>query len=194
MILLLLTMEWSTSGKRYGFLKLNLIYKFVFASLLIVDHHTIKISELLDSICEMLCIVVYWNTLDRDFKKFYDDTCLACASANGSREMLRPFGFTVPATKPNEVLEFDFLYVNNLPASGTTHKYECILVLRDKYSKFVWLHPCVAANSQAIIEALLQWHALFGVAPTWVSDRGSHFLNEVMTELNRQSGITIMLL
>jgi transposase InsO family protein len=136
---------------------------------------------------KFLSDVVFWESREADFKKFYR-SCLPCASVNGSKEILRPFGETIPATSPNSVLEFDFLHVNKLPVSGTTHLYEYILVLKDKFSKFVWLHPCVTANAQAVVNALLQWHSLFGVAPTWISDRGSHFMNEVMTELNRQSG------
>ena len=130
---------------------------------------------------------VWWDTLDKDFNTFYH-SCLQCAIFNPALEMRRPFGETIACTKPGQVLEFDFLHVNKLPSSGSSHKYEYILVLKDKFSKFVWLFPCVNANSAAAVDAILQWSTLFGVPLTWISDQGSHFKNEVMTDLNNRLG------
>lgn len=35
-------------------------------------------------------------------------------------------------------------------------------------------------------EALLAWHSRFGIPPEWISDQGTHFKNEVVTELGRR--------
>jgi IS30 family transposase len=40
--------------------------------------------------------------------------------------------------------------------------------------------PAEAADAEKNVEALVWWFAAFGVAKTWVSDRGSHFKNRVM--------------
>ena len=129
---------------------------------------------------------VTWINIDKDFTKFYK-SCLQCAVHNPDLEMKRPWGESIIATKPNEVIEFDFLFMEKAHRDAL-HKYEYVLVLKDKFSKFVWLHPCIVANADAVVDALLQWCTLFGVPKIWISDQGTHFKNEVMTELNRRLG------
>lgn len=36
------------------------------------------------------------------------------------------------------------------------------------------------------VEAFLDWHSRFGLPPKWISDQGSHFKNEVVSELSRR--------
>ena len=128
---------------------------------------------------------VYWNSMSRDFRYFYD-TCLQCKAHSVQKEKLRPWGETIPASKPREVLEFDFLYIGT--SSSCSFKYQYILVLKDKFSHFTWLFPCATCDTQSVVNALMQWFAIIGVSHTWISDQGSHFKNDVMNELNRQMG------
>jgi hypothetical protein len=62
--------------------------------------------------------------------------------------------------------------------AATGDKY--LLLLKDDLSGFVWLVPCNHADEAAAVDALTLWFASFGVAHTWVSDRGAHFKNSVM--------------
>jgi hypothetical protein len=89
----------------------------------------------------------------------------------------------VHATKPNQVLHFDFLY---LGVAAVGQKY--LLVMKDDASKYVWLRPSVAADSETVIDALLEWFAAFGPVYTWVSDQGSHFKNHVTRGLQHALG------
>lgn len=40
------------------------------------------------------------------------------------------------------------------------------------------------ADSDSAADALLQWFSAFGVVLTWVSDRGSHFKNQLIDAMN----------
>jgi hypothetical protein len=63
-----------------------------------------------------------------------------------------------------------------------------VLVLKDDASKYVWLRAAVTADSDTVIEVLLEWFAAFGVAYVWVSDQGSHFKNHVVRGLQHALG------
>jgi IS30 family transposase len=51
------------------------------------------------------------------------------------------------------------------------------------FLRFVELILCVSADSASTVKALLAWFGPFGVVKQWVSDQGSHFMNEVMEDL-----------
>jgi transposase InsO family protein len=65
---------------------------------------------------------------------------------------------------------------------------EYVLIVKDDFSNYVWLKQCKHADADSTVAVLIEWFAAFGVAPQWVSDQGSHFKNQVMTEVQRQLG------
>jgi hypothetical protein len=87
-----------------------------------------------------------------------------------------PLGTQLHATKPNEILHFGFLYIG-LSRNG---KYQYLLLLKDDLSGCLWPVPYRTADAAATVDALMRWFALFGVVLLWISDRGSHFKNEVV--------------
>jgi IS30 family transposase len=86
------------------------------------------------------------------------------------------------ATKPNEILHFDFLYIG----SSRDGKYQYLLLLKDDLSGYLWLVPCRTADAAATFDALMRWFAVFGVVLLWISDRGSHFKNEVVQRVQKE--------
>lgn len=54
-----------------------------------------------------------------------------------------------------------------------------MLVLKDDFSSYVHL-KCEAADAENISRALMNLFASFGVVIQWVSDRGTHFKDEVV--------------
>ncbi|OWZ15878.1 hypothetical protein PHMEG_00010406 [Phytophthora megakarya] len=90
-------------------------------------------------------------------------------------------GETIECDERNGVLHFDFLYLGE---SFGDSKY--VLVLKDHATHFVELVICDNANSSVTAEAILAWHSRFGAPPLWISDNGSHFKNEVISELRRR--------
>ena len=116
-----------------------------------------------------------WNTIDRDVKIVFN-ICLLCQSAISGDKTPRLFGQALQATKPNEALHMDYLYMG---PSESGHKY--LLLVKNDLSSYFWLVPAITADSGTTIEALTSWFAACGVATTWVSDQGSLFKNKVMT-------------
>jgi hypothetical protein len=79
--------------------------------------------------------IFYWSSMESDVKVFMR-ACLHCIVA-GPKKVLRPYGPALHATKPNELLHWDFL---TLPQSETGAKN--VLVLRDDMSGFVEFIEC----------------------------------------------------
>jgi Integrase core domain/Integrase zinc binding domain len=120
-----------------------------------------------------------WLSLELDVKPFCQ-TCLHCLSTIGGDRTPRPLGEALHATRPNEVIHFDFLY---LGPSDVGLKY--FLLIKDDLSGYVWLIPSQAADAATVVDALLSWFAAFGVSMTWVSDQGSPFKNTVLEDFRR---------
>ena len=63
-------------------------------------------------------------------------------------------------------------------------QFSYLLVLKDDLSHFVDLIPSERTDHVVVVHALVDWFKGFGVAETHVSDKGSHFKNKVVAELN----------
>jgi hypothetical protein len=55
-----------------------------------------------------------------------------------------------------------------------------LLLLKDDLSGYLWLVPCRTVDAAATVDALMPWFTVFGDVLLWISDRGSHFNNEVV--------------
>jgi Integrase core domain/Integrase zinc binding domain len=130
---------------------------------------------------------VAWTTMAKDVKVFVQN-CLHCVATVPGDKVLRPLGMQLHATKPNEILHFDFLYIG-LSRDG---KYQYLLLLKNDLSGYLWLVPCRTADAADTVDTLMRWFAAFGVVLLWISDRGSHFKNEVVNECRRNSRPSII--
>jgi len=122
----------------------------------------------------------HWEGMKDDMKAFCK-SCLHCLSTGTGSVVPRPLGHGIHADKPNEVLHFDFCYIGK-GFDDCTY----VLILKDDFSSFVWLFPCIAADAEATADALIEWFSSFGTVVRWVSDRGSHFRNEVVAQLRER--------
>jgi Integrase core domain len=116
----------------------------------------------------------FWNSLKEDVQTFCN-TCLHCRSTIGGGRTPRPFGEALYASLPNEIIHFDFLYMG---PSEKGCKY--VLLIKDDLSGYLWLVPCVSADTVTTLDALMTCFAAFGVAMIWVPDRGSNFKDQAM--------------
>jgi len=114
-------------------------------------------------------------------------SCLTCQKAKGGRMIPRPLGHQVRGSKPNEVIQFDWLYI--MPTTVSGHNLKYLLIIKDTFSNFCELDAYSNANSINTANSLLNWMARFGVCSRWISDQGTHFLNETITELSRRYGV-----
>lgn len=116
--------------------------------------------------------------MDSDVKESVKN-CLHCLVANGVM-FPRPYGETLRATKPNEILHFDFLTM-----SKGLNGFCYVLVLEDGMSEFCELIPTRMVNTDVTILALLDWFKRYGVVLWWVSDQGSHFKTEAREQVQK---------
>jgi hypothetical protein len=122
-----------------------------------------------------------WTTMAKDVKDFVQN-CLLCVATIPGDKLPRPLGTPLHATKPNEILHFDFLYIG-LSRDG---QYQYLLPLKDDLGGYLWLVPCRTTDATATVDALMRWFAVFDVVLLWISDRGSHFKNEVVQRVQKE--------
>ena len=118
-----------------------------------------------------------WTDLREDVRTFVS-SCLLCVLAKGGNKIPRPLSTTVHATKPNEVIHFDYLFLGE---SENDHKY--VLVVKDDLTGYCWLEPTTTADAEHTAKVLAHWTRVFTTPNIWVSDQGSHFKNEVLENL-----------
>jgi len=91
-------------------------------------------------------------------------------------------GEAIHAEERNQLLHYDFLFIKDNDVPETPQR---ILVIKDDLSHFGELIPCLEATAFVVAEALLDWYKRFGLALYHTSDQGTHFKNQVISELNR---------
>jgi len=64
-----------------------------------------------------------------------------------------------------------------------------ILLLKDDLSGYLWLWVSKEANSEATAAALAKWISQYGAMDWLVTDKGSHFKNQVSTALTKEFGV-----
>ena len=87
----------------------------------------------------------------------------------------RPIALTLHATRPNETIHFDFLYMG---PGFDGFKY--ILVVKDDLSSYQWLIPARCGDADTAAAEIAEWIRTFTIMKMWVSDQRSHFKKNVM--------------
>ena len=64
----------------------------------------------------------------------------------------------------------------------TSNESGCILVIIDTFSKWIELYKCTHADAKEAAIALFEHFGRFGAPAQIMSDRGSHFINQVISE------------
>ena len=128
-----------------------------------------------------------WKGITKTVQNFCKE-CLHCCVLRGGAVVPRTLGTATHASKPNKVIHFDFLHMSDLVDICDEHEYKELLIIKDDFSHFVNLVPCISPTAEVVALALQDWFSSYGVVPTWVSDQGSHFKNTVIRELNEKLG------
>ena len=128
----------------------------------------------------------YWKGMQRDVRE-YVRTCTICQRAKHSTS--KPPGELHPiiATRPWEILTLDF--VSGLPKDTKTG-FSQILVMVDKFTKYVLLEAC-AADIDAKQTACIFTRRVVcehGVPAVVISDRGPQFAAKVWTVILKSLG------
>ena len=128
----------------------------------------------------------WWDTIPRDITTFVN-ACIHCLSVRGGAKVPRPLGHQIRATRPQQWLHMDYLYISPAGVTATGDQY--ILTLIDAFSKYTMLTACPAADSASAINALLRWFSTWGVVTNLTSDQGAHFTSTVFAALTGRLGI-----
>lgn len=130
----------------------------------------------------------FWRTWESDIEHFCS-TCLQCKQTKGGHLIPRPFGNVLCGTYRNEMIIFDFLYIEK-PSLTCPHTLKYILIIKDTFSHYVRLYPTSNADTNATVQGLLDWFGIFGKPKVLISDQGSHFKNKVVTQLAKSLNIS----
>jgi transposase InsO family protein len=102
--------------------------------------------------------------------------CPMCPFVKGGKIVQRPHSELWHATKVNEGIHFDFLFLGD----GYNGRMKYVLALKDDLSHFCELIACEEPTAEVTVTALVDWAKRFGMPEVWISDQGTHFKNEVL--------------
>lgn len=114
----------------------------------------------------------------KDIVSDFMQKCLSCKHVKGGKIIPRPWAATIKATKSNEILNFDFLYIG-----PSNYGVEWIFNVGCEHSHYTILNSGKTANKETALEGLINWHSLFGLPKVWTSDNGTHFKNYLIDSL-----------
>ena len=66
-----------------------------------------------------------------------------------------------------------------------------ILITSDKLSKYSMFYPCESESSGSTAHAIMQWIALFGPMDVFVSDKGSAWTAQVISDTSSSIGLKL---
>ena len=123
---------------------------------------------------------VYWTGMRKDVDEFIE-RCPFCKAAAEKQFVKRPYGKQITPSARNEILSLDNL---SLPASADG--FNSIVVVMDKLSSFMLLHPVKSENAVDTAErGVMDWVAKFGIPDYLLSDQGPGFNNKVLDALTK---------
>ena len=145
----------------------------------------------MDKTLEMVQRHWTWKGVQKDVRE-YVKSCLECQRAKSSTT--KPPGELHPIvpSRPWEILTLDF--VVGLPEEPST-KFSQVLVLVDKFTKYVLLEPCTqnvtaVQTAQIFVRRIIAEH---GVPAVVISDRGPQFTSAVWKEVLKSLGSRVAL-
>ena len=130
---------------------------------------------------------VWWQGMKEDVFRFCMEDCLCCLKTSNTTEP-RMWGRQLRGTSRGEVIHFDYMYIGANP-EGTCHDFEYVLVIKDDYSGLVELVPCARADARHCAEALLWFFARYATPQHFITDRGTHFKNQILQRIAELTGV-----
>lgn len=122
----------------------------------------------------------YWKSMKADVTKFIND-CEICQRAKYNRNPPdQPLILTETPSKPFEIIHIDTLLIDK----------QKFLVILDKFSKFGQALPYFGTAISAC-QNLIHFFSFLGVPKLIVSDNGTEFKNEVVSDLLKTHNIKI---
>jgi len=124
-----------------------------------------------------------WLTLHRDVRDFVK-RCPTCQKMSPVRAVIRATLFVLSHMEPMTRLGMDTIGPLS-PSEGYCH----IIVIIDHFSRYIELFPSKDVSAKSAANALHQHICRFGVPMELVTDQGTQFVNETLTEYLNVAGI-----
>ncbi|KAL0483582.1 hypothetical protein AKO1_001067 [Acrasis kona] len=112
----------------------------------------------------------------------YVKKCYICQQINGQR-----IGYA-PLQEPKFCLPGEHIHIDLMHIGGSLQGYTQLLVMVDKFSRFVWLKPLLGKTKAEVSDAIMQVFYTFGFPATIKSDNGNEFINSAVKEVCDQAG------
>jgi transposase InsO family protein len=122
----------------------------------------------------------YW-TKRKHLVKRYVRRCYFCQKMAMVKHQIHSSPFTTSSHKLFEKVCMD--YIGPLPPDREGNRY--ILVIVDSFSRYVNLYASQSNTANECALALLDFTSTFGNPTVLFSDRGTHFANNIITELTK---------
>jgi hypothetical protein len=125
-----------------------------------------------------------WQFMRKHVRAFVKK-CPCCQLMSHVKPVIHTLPFTTSAYNPMEFLNVDS--IGPLPPDQDGHTY--IIVIIDRFSRWIELIPAKDATSFSAATALLQHTGRFGAPSHLLSDGGSQYVNELIKELITLIGV-----
>ena len=120
-----------------------------------------------------------WHPLTQDCKDIVD-CCIHCIVSRTVHKRPRPLATTLHRSRPSEVVHLDYLYLR--PSRGGLLY---VLILKDDFSRYVWLFNFEATDEDSAVEAIIEGIPSLGVMDWMVSDQEPHCKNNRVEALRK---------
>lgn len=121
----------------------------------------------------------YWKTMFKDLLTFISH-CINCQTKKKQNKANIPVGSIPPADFPFQRIAIDFLG----PFQPDAHEFQHVLLFADYFSKYVVGVPTKDQTAKTIAKIFFEEIICkFGAPATLLSDRGTNFLGEIMSEI-----------
>ena len=131
---------------------------------------------------------VHWPGMRRNIQEVIA-SCLIC-STHDARMPKRPYGIKLQPRLRGEIICAEFLHIT----PDCKGDFSNILITSDKISKYSMFYPCESESSGSTAHAIMQWIALFGPMDVFVSDKGSAWTAQVISDTFSSIGLKLTLL
>jgi hypothetical protein len=127
-----------------------------------------------------------WKTMRRDVTTFIRE-CPICQKMSPMNIGSQINPFTLATTEPMQRI-----YIDTIGPLNILHKDEIlrnnannyILVIIDAFSRYLILYPIKSVTAESALDPLLNWISIFGCPSELVTDNGTQFMNELISQVS----------
>ena len=125
-----------------------------------------------------------WPGMRKDIAEWTRE-CQSCSRAKITRHNKAPLA----AVSPPPTERFTHIYVDLTGPLVQSHGYSYLMVIVDRFSRFIHAIPLVGISATECVSAFIhQWVALFGCPEKIFCDRGAQFTSSLWTEMSNYLG------